>query len=57
MGHSQLLQQNRDEQREEVMRKSPGERLKMALELSDACALIRESAAKALEEKHAVRKV
>jgi len=46
----------RDEQREEVMKKKPGERLLMALELSDTCALLNATAIKALEEKRAVAK-
>jgi hypothetical protein len=56
MGHSSLMKENRDEQRDELMRKSPAERLQIALELSDACALINAAARKALEEKRAIAK-
>jgi hypothetical protein len=56
MGHSSLLKKNRDEQRDEVMKKTPGERLQAALELSDACALLSDAARKALEEKRAAAK-
>ena len=56
MGHSQLMKTIRDEQREEVMKKTPGERLLMALELSDTCALLNAAAVKALEEKRAAAK-
>lgn len=56
MGHSFLMKKNRDEQRDEIMKKSPGERLQMALELSDACALLNTAARKALEGKRAAAK-
>lgn len=56
MGHSSLMKKNRDEQRDEIMKKTPGERLQAALELSDACALLNNAARKALEEKRAVAK-
>ena len=56
MGHSSLMKTNRDEQRDEIMRKTPGERVQVALELSDACALINTAARKALEEKRAAAK-
>jgi hypothetical protein len=55
-GHSALMEKNRDEQRDEIMKKTPGERLLAALELSDACALLKSAARKALEEKRAVAK-
>ncbi len=51
MGHSSLMKKNRDEQRDEIMKKTPGERLQVALELSDACALLNNAARKALEGK------
>lgn len=56
MSHSRMLKKLRDEQREEVMKKKPGERLLMALELSDTCALLNTTAVKALEEKRAAAK-
>jgi hypothetical protein len=56
MGHSFLMQQNCDEQRNEVMNKKPGERVLLALELSDACILLNNAARKALEEKRATAK-
>ena len=56
MGHSSLMKKNRDEQREEIMKKTPGERVQMTLELSDACVLLNNAARKALEEKRAVAK-
>ncbi|MFH1029106.1 MAG: hypothetical protein V1791_13975 [Pseudomonadota bacterium] len=56
MAHSRMMKKLRDEQRDEVMNKKPGERLLMALELSDACALLNTTAVKALEEKRAVAK-
>jgi hypothetical protein len=56
MGHSALMKKIRDEQRDEVMKKTPGERLQVALELSDACALLNSAARKAVEEKRAVAK-
>ena len=56
MGHSSLMKKNRDEQREEIMKKTPEERLLVALELSDACALLNNAARKALEEKRAAAK-
>lgn len=56
MGHSSLMKKNRDEQRDELMRKTPADRLQIALELSDACALISAAARKALEEKRAAAK-
>jgi hypothetical protein len=51
MGHSSLMQKNRDKQRDEIMKKTPGERIQMALELSDACVLLNNAARNALEEK------
>ena len=56
MGHSELMKKNRDEQRDEIMRKTPGERLQVALELSEACIILNTAAKKALEEKRAVAK-
>jgi len=56
MGLSRLMQQNRDEQRDEIMKKTAGERLQAALELSDACILLNGAARRALEEKRAVAK-
>jgi hypothetical protein len=56
MGQSSLMKRNRDEQRDEIMKKSPGERLQAALDLSDACALLNNSARKSLEEKRAATK-
>ena len=56
MGHSALMKKNRDEQRDEIMKKTPGERLQAALELSDACALLNNAARKALEEQRAAAK-
>jgi len=52
MGHSSLMKKNRDQQRDEVMKKTPGERVQIAHELSDACVLLNNAARKALEEKH-----
>jgi hypothetical protein len=51
MSHSPLIQKNRDEQREEAIKLTPGERIQMACELSDTCALLNQAARKALEEK------
>jgi len=56
MGHSSLMKKNRDQQRDDIMKKTPGERLQVALELSDACAILNKAARKALEEKRAVAK-
>ena len=56
MGLSRLMQQNRDEQRNEIMKKTAGERLQAALDLSDACILLNGAARKALEEKRAAAK-
>ncbi len=56
MGLSPLMQLNRDEQRDEIMKKTAGERLQAALELSDACILLNSAARRALEEKRAVAK-
>jgi len=56
MGHSDLMKRNRDEQRDEIMKITPGERLLVALELSDACALLNSAARKALEKKRAAAK-
>ena len=56
MGHSSLMKKNRDEQRDEIMKKTPGERLQVALELSDVCALLNNAARKALGVKRAVAK-
>ena len=56
MRHSSLIQNLRDEQRDEIMRKSAAERLLIALELSDACAQLNDAAKKALEEKRVTGK-
>jgi hypothetical protein len=56
MGHSDLMKKNRDEQRDEIMKITPGERLLVALELSDACALLNSATRKALENKRAAAK-
>lgn len=56
MGQSSLMKQNRDEQRDEIMKKTTGERLQIALELSDACILLNGAARRVLEEKRAVAK-
>jgi hypothetical protein len=53
MGQSILMEQNRAEQRDEIMQKTAGERLQIALELSDICILMNSAARKALEEKRA----
>ena len=53
MPYSHTLQSVRDEQRDEMQKLSPAERLLMALELSDACAELNEAGRKALEERHA----
>ncbi len=50
------MKENRDEQRNEIMKKTPGERLLAALELSDACAVFNSASRKALEEKRAAGK-
>jgi hypothetical protein len=56
MGHSTLMKKNRDEQREHVMKKTPGERILAALELSDACSRLNTAARRTLEEKRAAAK-
>jgi hypothetical protein len=56
MSHSPLLQQIRDEQRQEAMKLTPAERLQIALELSETCALFNSAGKKALEAKRAVTK-
>ena len=56
MGQSPLMKKNRYEQRDEIMKKTAGERLLVALELSDACALLNNAARKALEETRAAAK-
>ncbi|MEI6704120.1 MAG: hypothetical protein WCL71_11390 [Deltaproteobacteria bacterium] len=56
MEHSALMKKNRDQQRDDIMKKTPGERLQVALELSDVCAILNRAARKALEEKRAVAK-
>jgi len=53
---SALMQQNREEQHREMMKRTPGERLQIALELSDACLLLGSSAREALEKKRATAK-
>lgn len=56
MKHSQMIQNLRDEQRDEIMEKTPAERLLIALELSDTCTLLSNAAKKALEEKRVTAK-
>jgi hypothetical protein len=56
MGQSPLMKQNRAEQRDEIMEKTAGERLQVALELSDACILLNSAARRTLEEKRAAAK-
>lgn len=56
MRHSSLIQNLRDEQRDEIMKKTAAERLLIALELSDACALLNNAARKAIEEKRVTAK-
>ena len=56
MGLSHLMQQNRDEQRDEIMKKTTGDRIQAALELSDACIILNGAARRALEEKRAAAK-
>ena len=53
MAHSHSIQSVRDEQRKEMRKLSPAERLLMALELSDVCAKLNEAGKNALEERHA----
>lgn len=57
MGHSPLMKKNRDEQRDEMMEKTPAERVQIALELSDASALLNNAARRALKEKRRHEKV
>jgi len=56
MRHSQSIQNLRDEQRDEIMKKTAAERLLIALELSDACTLLNNAARKALEGKRVTAK-
>ena len=56
MEHSSLMKKNRDQQRDDIMKITAGERLQVALELSDTCAILNRAARKALEEKRAVAK-
>lgn len=56
MKHSSQLKTLRDEQRDEIMRKTAAERLAIALQLSDTCAQLNNAARKALEEKRAAEK-
>lgn len=51
MKHSPLIQNVRDEQRHEMMRKTAAERLAIALELSDTCYTLNRAARKAIEER------
>lgn len=53
MSRSDTVQTVRDAQRAEASRFSPGERLLMALELSDVCAQLTIAGTRALEERHA----
>lgn len=56
MATSTLMEQTRKEQRQEMSRKTPGERLLIALELSDVCLLLSSSARAALEKDRAAAK-
>lgn len=56
MATSALMEQTRKEQRQEMSRKTPGERLLIALELSDVCLLLSSSARVALEKDRAAAK-
>ncbi|MDD2500523.1 MAG: hypothetical protein PHN92_06865 [Geobacter sp.] len=56
MAASALMEQNRNEQRQEMSRKTPGERLLIALELSDLCLLLSDAARLALEKERAATK-
>ena len=56
MSHSEMLEKIREEQREEEMNKTPGERIVLACELSDTCLLLHQSARLALEKKRAAQK-
>lgn len=56
MAHSRLMQKIHDEQRAEMQRLTPAERLVMALELSDLCATLHTAGLKALEERHVTGK-
>ncbi|HBA89537.1 MAG TPA: hypothetical protein DCZ75_16585 [Geobacter sp.] len=56
MKHSSQIKNLRNEQRDEMMEKTAAERLAIALELSDACAQLKNAARKALEEKRASAK-
>jgi hypothetical protein len=51
MRHSQSIQNLRDEQRDEIMKKTAAERLLIAFELSNTCTILNNAARKALEEK------
>ena len=53
MSHSPQMQQIRDEQREEEKKLTPGERIQIACELSDLCALLNQAGKKALEDRRA----
>ena len=53
MSYSRIIQSVRDEQRAEMQKLSPAERLLMALELSDVCAELNKAGKKALAERHA----
>ena len=56
MATSALIEQNRNEQRQELSGKTPGERLLIALELSDICRLLSSSARATLEKERAAAK-
>ena len=56
MSHSPLMQQIRDERREEEKKLTPGERILLACELSDLCLLLNQAGKKAIEERRAGRK-
>jgi len=53
MPYSRTLQSVKDEQRREMQKLTPAERLLMALELSDVCAELNQAGKNALKERHA----
>jgi hypothetical protein len=56
MKQSQSIQNLRDEQRDEVMKKTAAERLLIAFELSATCTLLNNAARKAIEVKRVTAK-
>ena len=56
MGYSLTIQSVRDEQREEMHKVSPAERLLMALELFYVCAKLNEAGKNALEERNTAKR-